>query len=529
MKEVTPKSKIPSPNRYEKNLLKTDPDLAIKSYRARCMFAMASSSSYHGASKTRRALSGWLKSSSDADGDLLPDLAELREASRDLYRNNSIGGAAINTATTSIVGTGLTLQCRINRDILQREDEDATAWESKTEAEFELFAQSSDIQRQISFYLQQDLAFRSALLNGDVLISTPYKKYKTDAYGLKIQLIEADRVSNENNRVDTDIYSGGVERDQNGLVRKYHVLKSHPGNSYNHLKEWAAIPAFDSEDRKRAWLLYFKERVGQNRGIPFLAPVIEEIKQLSRMTENEIMRAVISSLFTVFIKSESGDGLDALDIQAETGASSNDKDFKLGNGNILDLVDGEEVTFAEPKIPNVAFDPFVQAVTKQIGARLEIPVEVLTKLFNTSYSAAQAAFLEAWRFFAVKRSWLAEQFCQPVYELFLTEAVATGRVVAPGFLSGDPLIRKAWLTTEWIGDAPGHIDETKAVQAAKERVNAGYSNESIECVALTGYDRDVVYRGRKKEIEQRKDDGMMPQDLQLVPGPGNDKEAKPNE
>jgi capsid protein len=55
---------------------------------------------------------------------------------------------------------------------------------------------------------------------------------------------------------------------------------------------------------------------------------------------------------------------------------------------------------------------------------VEIPFEILIKHFTASYSAAQAALVEAWKFFSARRSWMADKFCQPVYELVIAEAVA---------------------------------------------------------------------------------------------------------
>lgn len=51
------------------------------------------------------------------------------------------------------------------------------------------------------------------------------------------------------------------------------------------------------------------------------------------------------------------------------------------------------------------------------------------------------------------------------YEEFITEAVARGRLQAPGFFL-DPAIRAAWCGTEWYGTAQGQIDPLKEAKAA---------------------------------------------------------------
>ena len=81
----------------------------------------------------------------------------------------------------------------------------------------------------------------------------------------------------------------------------------------------------------------------------------------------------------------------------------------------------------------------MRAMCEQVGAALEIPADLLMMSFNSSYSASRAALLEAWKAFRMRREWLVKDFCDPVYELWLTEAVALGRISAPGFLT-DPLI-----------------------------------------------------------------------------------------
>ena len=68
-------------------------------------------------------------------------------------------------------------------------------------------------------------------------------------------------------------------------------------------------------------------------------------------------------------------------------------------------------------------------------AALEIPADLLLKKFNASYSASRAALLEAWKAFKMRREWLADDFCRPLYEVWMSEAVARGRIYAPGFFT----------------------------------------------------------------------------------------------
>lgn len=510
---------LPAPSRWERIVSRVAPGYAGRLYRSRCAMAMAAS--YTGASKTRRSMVNWSVSAGDADTDILPDLPALRERSRDLARNNSLAGAALCTKVESVVGSGLKLQARPDRDRLGLTDEQADAWEDLVEAEFRLWAAHCDHERILTFAGLQELAFRSVFENGDVLVNTPARADRATPYTTRVQLIEADRVCNADSAEDTESLSGGVER-RDGVPYRYHVLDQHPGSLlFGRTLSWTRLPAFGARTgRRSAWLLYHKTRIGQYRGVPDLAPVIEDLKTLGDYKDAELQASLIASFFTVFITSPDGLGVDTADTGATTRQKVSDPNLKLGSGVVVDLAPGEAISTANPGRPNQAFEGFLNAITGEIGARLGLPLDVLSKRFHASYSAARAALLEAWRYFQGRRRWLAVNFCGPLYELFLTEAVAIGRVEAPGFLSGDPLIRQAWLGAEWIGDAPGHIDEGRAVTAAKARIDAGLSNEAIETTALTGYDRDMVYRGRRKEIQQRQADGMMPFELQLTPNSG---------
>jgi len=488
--------------------------------RMKSRMVMAMAEAYYGASKRRRALSEWVVPIGDADTDITEALPTLRERSRDLIRNNPLASGAVNTKVTSIVGTGLKLKSRIDRNILGLDEEAADAWESRTEAEWNLFADSTacDIEAVLNFAEIQELSFRSTLENGDIFILTPAKPDKTRPYSLQLQTIEADRVCNANNASNSQVLSGGILRKEyGGAPVEYHILEGHPGNIWSKKNTWKKIKAFGPKTgRKNVIHLFHKKRVGQTRGVPDLAPVIESLKQLGRYGEAELNAAVISSFFTVFVKTES-QGMGLMQPSADIGGKTSDKDFKMGSGAILDLNPDESVDFANPQRPNQSFDQFVLSISRQIGVALELPFEILVKHFTASYSAARAALLEAWRFYMGRRKWLADTLCRPVYELWLTEAVALGRIVAPGFLSGDPLIRAAYLGSEWTGPSKGQIDEKKEIEAAEKRVEMTISTLAEETAALTGGDWEQKFPQRAKEAAMIREAGL------------EKKEKKPNE
>jgi len=184
-----------------------------------------------------------------------------------------------------------------------------------------------------------------------------------------------------------------------------------------------------------------------------------------------------------------------------------DKDLKLGNGALIGLRPRESIEIADPKRPNTAFDGFIKAILEQIGVALEIPFEILIGHFSSSYSASRAALLEAWRFFRGRRKWLASSFCQVVYENFLAEGIALGRIAAPGFFV-DPLLRSAYCGAIWIGDAPSQIDPVKEVDAAEKRLSLCLTTRDEETVTLTGGDFEANFPRIKKEKQMLEEIGI---------------------
>ncbi len=471
-----------------------------------------------GAARNKNSMRGWLASSKTPQEDIDRNIPILRQRSRSLYMSAPLAVSAIKTNRTNIIGEGLKLKSAIDAEFLGLTPEQATEWQQAAEREFKFWAGSKfcDSTRVNNFYEIQQVACMSWLMNGDACILLEYEKPSgVFPYGLRIHLIESDRVSTPHtsgnnvclyttNPDNGNRIFNGVEVDKNNRVVAYYVCNTYPNSNLYAKKEWKRVRAFGERTGAPGVLMIFEtERAEQYRGVPYLAPVIESLKQLTRYSEAEMMAAVINGIFTVFITSENGTsefGFTGV-VDEEDRVSDDDMNYEIGSGLVNMLNPGEKIEIADAKRPSTNFDAFVTSLAKYVGAALEIPVEVLMKSFMSSYSASRAALLEAWKAFRMKRAWIAADFCQPVYELFLSEAIAKGRLHAPGFFL-DPLVRAAYCGAQWNGPAQGMVDPVKEVSAAEKRIQIGISTRQRETTELLGgdFESNVAQLARENRI-----------------------------
>ena len=398
----------------------------------------------YGASTFKKSLAGWLYAGGSHREDIEDNLSVLRQRSRDLYMGVPIANGAVKTMRTNVVGRGLHLKPTIDREILGITAAQAQKLKNQIEWEWKLWAESTDcdVERMDTFYELQQLAFLNWLMSGDCLAVLPIKPRFNQPYDLRIQLIEADRLSSPDycDTYDNRIV-GGVEVDKDGEVIAYHISEQHPLSYEVTNIQWQRVEAYGKRTGRRNVLhLMTRERIGQRRGVPFLAPVIESLKQLGRYTDAELVAAVVSGMFTVFIEkgeASSDEAIGSMLPEEQLVDADDESSLELGPGAVIDLNEGEKIHDSNPGRPNSNFSLFVEAICQQIGASLEIPYELLVKRFTASYTASKGAMEEAWKMFRMYRAWLAADFCQPGYEEWLAEAVAKKRIDAPGYGPAD--------------------------------------------------------------------------------------------
>jgi lambda family phage portal protein len=468
---------------------------------------------YIAASHLRDSLSGWAPVPRDAVQDQNWGLGTMRGRSRDQTRNNPIAAGAQSTSVSHVVGSGLSLKPAIQREIIGLTKEAAAKWEANTKQRFNLYGNSKffDVAGKLNFFESQQQVYGSKFESGDVFCVLTQKMRPNWPFDLAMQIIEADRCCNPNFGQDTTSRIAGIDFDADGEAKQYWFADRHPSASWMGAK-WTGIPAYgESTGRRNVLHLADFVRPGQVRGVPVLAPVMESLKQLGRFTEAELEAAVQSAIDTFFVRMDPEAFRSTFNDKAREKymAAAMEWDGGRRPGQAVNMLPGEVIDNPAPGRPNVNFGAFVDSVSTQLGMALQVPREVLFKVFASSYSAARAALLEAWRHFKLCRVWLATNYCQPVYEAWLDREVSVGRIAAPGYFN-DPLVRLAYLGSEWRGDAPGSINPLDEARAAKLRLDMALTSRQDEKMEYDGGDWEVTLKQIEIEAAQMREANVMP-------------------
>jgi lambda family phage portal protein len=482
----------------------------------------------YGANLTKNSLAGWLWHGGDPDRDIGLNVQILRERSRDAFMGIPLASAAIETLDTNVIGEGLYPAPNVDGDALGIDETQTADLNKEIAQKFEWWScdpRECDFESKHSFFTLQHTAFQSMLLSGDCPVLLPLKERPGTLFELRLRILEADRIINPPMAIvlqmlqrGEDVFNG-VELNREGELVAYHIADRHPLSFRQQFTQFSMLKTFRVEPfgtltgRRNMVLLMRPERPEQRRGVPILSVCLEILKQMGRYIDSTVVGAIIQSYFTAFIQSEFPDPtiFDTLltDEQKKEIMNLNPYNVQLGPGIVNFMRPGHNVNFANPSMPQATFGEFTISVCKFIGAALGIPYEVLLKQFNASYSASRAALLDFWRRVRKYRALVIDQFCQPVYEEWLADAIALGRI--ENFKGGfdDPFIRRAMLRCIWTGTSAGSLDPQKEVAAADLKVKCGFSTIERESAELNGSNYRDNIRQQSTELGEFEDADLI--------------------
>lgn len=377
------------------------------------------------AAKINRLTNAWTTQNKSSDAEIYQTINILRARSRDIAINNDYGRRFLNLVKRNVVGpTGITLQSRVK---WPGGAEDKLA-NDLVEAGWRLWCRkgSCTVCGQLSWIDTLKLVIESVAKDGELLIRM-VKPWRGNNFGFALQLIEADCLDAELNKVLNNGHEVrmGVEFDEWRRPVAYWILKNHPndyfyGQGYNR-KQYERVPADEIIHP------YIHERIGQSRGVPWLATSAYRLHQLGGFEEAELVASRAGASKMGFFTTPSGDdyaGQDEDDAEAPINEAE--------PGVFEQLPKGWSFESYDPNHPNTAFEAFCKAVLRGVASGLDVSyVTLANDLQGVSYSSIRQGALDerdAWKMLQI---WLVENVVTPVFENWLEMALTTQGVPLP--------------------------------------------------------------------------------------------------
>lgn len=436
--------------------------------RSQAQLAYESVRRYSGARQRKNET--WFPANTDADSAIINDLPNLRARSRDLVRNNSWAASIIDSFVKYVVADGIELQA------------------SKEGAEESLREQllNIDIAGNYSFYEDQALALRQMLIDGEAFI-------RLIIFGgrLRLQLIEADQIwsSSTSSQFGNEIHAGiEIDKDTGRQVAFY--VNDHPGKYGSTTNSEVRVLAQDMIH------LYMRQRPGQTRGVPILAPVINVLRDLGELTEAAIVSCRVAACISAAIKRQ---------YHPTPQKDAEDKPYEtLQPGMIAKLRPGEDIVLLDPKQPGEVFPVFTQLLLRSVAAGVGLSYETVSKNYSeTNYNAARTSLLNERKTLKCMQQFLITHLCERIGEELQLLRFLRGE--------GSRKLKLYWQPPgfEWVDPEKEVVSQILAVQ------NNLATKSSI--IAERGGDWREIMKQRKIEKDKENELGITPEPVNNKP------------
>lgn len=444
------------------------PRTALKRVHARSVLdeIAAGRRRYEGARRDGRFIS----SRSDATSEALAAGASLRENARDLVRNNTLAGKALDSWASHAAPISARAQIQgIDRRQAKalHEPIDTLWWE---------WCQRASYDGTMTFDAMQALGVRSLIENGEYLlrrIDRP-RSFKLPV-PFQLQFMEPDYLDVSQDRAipEGNIIIGGIEHDRQGRRVAYWLHTEHPGSArvFTRLAPRSVrVPA------DQITHVYEPRRFDQVRGISWFAPALIRLRHLDEYDEAELVRKKIEACFVAFVSTDA-EGIDETLGQTKAEKTPDGERIETFEpGQIHYSTTPRQVQFGEPKAVG-GYPEYVRVQDRRCAAALSMTYELWTgDLSQVNFSSARMGVLQfRARVRQVQNTVLIPKGCDPVWNWFVDHGQAAG-------LLPMRTIWSRWAPPQWESVQP--LDD-----ATEEMMRARTGSLSMpEALAKRGYD-----------------------------------------
>jgi lambda family phage portal protein len=426
--------------------------------------------SYDGAMFGRRT-QNWKANNASANVAIKGALPALRARSRDVSRNTWWGARIKSVVVAHSVGAAIMPKPNTGSKRLDRRAK--AAWKKWAKA------QNCDAEGQLNFDGLLALAAGCIVESGEVLgRMIPVTQTAADVVPLELQLLEPDHLDSARDRVmnASEIVDQGIAYNERGKRIGYWLLPVHPG------ARGVVMPHVSVRvDARDVLHAYRKDRIGQGRGVPWVAPVLLKGRDVADLEEAIVIKSRIEACLAVFVKTTN----QAKTITAgmtETAPGQKPRRIETLSPGMIEYLDSSEEISAVTPSSTANFETVLRTTWLTLAAGAGITYDQLTgDLERANFSSLRAGKIE-FRRMIEQFQWhtLVAMFLEPLWERWVEVAQDSG--VLPRRKEGYPV--------EWIMPANEPIDPMKDMQADILAVRSGRMTWP-QFVAAWGLDPDT--------------------------------------
>jgi lambda family phage portal protein len=489
------------------------PRTAIKYVRARNALTSYAAATRQGPNKA------WLPSNMSADEIIKSEQPLLRARARSLVRDSSQVGGALRKITNNVVFKGINPQAR-----LKRGDKPDKNINNEVEAAFKKWAAAVD------FYEKERLIIRHLWHDGELFAHYYFDQELYDAgiIPLGIELMECDHLDTTKSGVKNDVIPGKEGTWKQGILYSkykrplgYQLFLDHPGTSTwwtsNFAREnvlWSGAQTgspsatfFGSVffDAYMTDHLFIRDRISQNRGLPWLTSVIMEMRDFNEYQAAERIAARLAAAFGIFVETDFpehiGSGISPIGGDANSLTIDDIPDY-MEPGRIQPLPPGMKVEAPSMNRPGQSYEPFTKTSLRGASTGFNMSYEAFSNDYTgASYSSARSATLEERRGYQVQQIILLNLFHIRAWErLWRMNQISRTVKNAP------EVIPVKWQVPGWPW-----IDPLKDSKAAETDIKNGMTSRH-KILDSRGEDYEEI----KADLDAEKEDGFVFQDTTAI-------------
>ena len=448
----------------------------------------------------------WLGSRLSADAFIEQDLGTTRRNSRELYRNDFVGGA-VDSRVEHFVGTGFTVQAKVSEfdGVITADEADAINNQLET-----IYSQLAPIvcrTRKRSLWQKTCLVARNLDCDGEALVVFSDVGFADAPIPLIIEVIDVDRLETPPDKANDPLCRMGIQYDKQKRILGYHIRKNHPDDN----KEFGTDYDFVTADR--VCHIFVEWFAGQSRGLPWMTRSLNRAKDGKDLSEAGIIAAQVEACFATFIKSKANPVRKA--IGAATGSDSAGQRLQnVAPGSINYVGPDEEIVFANPTKTN-SVGTLQEYNNRTIAAGLNWPYELLMKDWRgVSFAGGRIVLHGAKMSARSAQKLIQEAFLTPFWNRMVDEAVMIGAVdIDPRLYRDNAFVFRAhsWTPPRWsYAITPGEEIDAKVTAIDNNLTTLA------DTLAEDQQDLESVIPQRIKERQMERDGEIVPSGLAIA-------------